>query len=90
MKPGQMKNTSNPMSGGLSAAAAVGRGSNQTRETCQCSDNPDRMRPGHMAPGPSGKAVVDRDEVMGGQSADLTARTQATYKNRKRVIDEEK
>lgn len=87
MKPGQMKNTSNPMSGGLSAAAAVGRGSNQTPETCQMSDNPDRMRPGHMSPGPSGQAIVNENAVMGGQSADLTSRTQATYKNRKRVID---
>lgn len=86
MKPGQMKNRSNPLSGGLAAVAAVGRGSSQTPETCQCSHNPDRMRPGHTS---TGKAVVDADDVMGGQSADLTARTQATYKNRKRVIDAE-
>lgn len=85
-KPGKSPNRSNPMSGGIGAAAAVGRGSNQTRETCQCSDNPDRMRPGHMAPGPSGRAIVDENAVMAGQSADLTSRTSATYKERKKTF----
>lgn len=87
MKPGQMKNRSNPLhSSGAAAAAAVGRMSSQTPETCQCSDNPDRMRPAHQMPGPSGSAVVDANAVMDGQSADLTARTQATYRQRKRVF----
>lgn len=86
-KPGRSPNRSNPLpSAGLAAAAAVGRMSSQTRDTCQCSDNPDRMRPMHMAPGPSGRAVVERDAVMDGQTADLTSRTRKTYQERGRIL----
>lgn len=87
MKPGQMKNRSNPLgTSGVSAAVAVGRMSSQTPETCQCSDNPDRMRPPYQPPGPSGQAIVDPDAVMPGQSADLTDRTRKTYGERRRVL----
>lgn len=73
-------------SGGVGAVAALGRMSRQTPQTAQTAGGANRLVPPHQAPGPRGTALFDPNRILDGQTADLTARTQATYRERKKAF----
>lgn len=82
-----MTNRSNPMpSDGTGAAVALGRMSSQTPETAQTAGDANRLVPPHQMPGPRGTAIIDPTQVLDGQSCDLTARTKASYAERKKAF----
>lgn len=89
MKPGQMSNVSNPElteSSAIANAHAVGMGSNQDPMTTQTANrNPNRLRPAY-AGSSTGKAEMNPDGTMAGQTSDQSSSAINVNAMRKKIF----